>query len=94
MSRIVPNITTLEQHHQQLQADPERYRPDDCPHCGKTQLWSHGVYFRYPDRGLESQGAYNPCRRRQRKSEAVAENHSSGPSPVDLAAQRHYGGES
>ncbi|QEP41799.1 integrase [Ectothiorhodospiraceae bacterium BW-2] len=36
----------------------------------------------------------NTHRRRQRKSEAVAENHSSGPSPVDLAAQRHYGGES
>ncbi|QEP41818.1 hypothetical protein D5085_00840 [Ectothiorhodospiraceae bacterium BW-2] len=61
MSRIMPNITTLEQHHQQLQAEPEQYFPDCCPHCGKTQLWSHGVYFRYPDRGLESQGVYNPC---------------------------------
>jgi len=61
MSRIVPDISTLQQHQQQITIAPQRYHPDRCPHCGCGKLWGHGRYFRYPDRGLLHRGIYNPA---------------------------------
>ena len=60
MSRIVPNIDSLELHQKLLNSDPERYRPDHCPSCQSSNIWSHGHYLRKPDRGLESGGCFNP----------------------------------
>jgi len=60
MSRIVPNILTLEQHIHAINTDPHRYRPPCCPHCGYAVLWGHGSYTRKPDRGLNSGGSLNP----------------------------------
>ena len=57
---IVPEIHTLEQHLHQLDADPEFYRPDRCPHCGCAGLWFHGFYNRYPDRDSPSNQSLNP----------------------------------
>jgi transposase-like protein len=57
MTCILPGITTLEQHVTQLQIHPESYRPERCPHCGRSGLWCHGGYGRKADRGS---GELNP----------------------------------
>ena len=46
MCRILPGIHSLEQHLKHLQNQPESYRPQHCPHCGKSGVWSHGRYQR------------------------------------------------
>ena len=51
MSRMVPAINTLVQHQECLQNDPDAYRPEHCPHCGKAGLHHHGHYERNPPRG-------------------------------------------
>jgi transposase-like protein len=51
MARMLPAITTLEQHQQQLEDDPEVYRPARCDHCGKAGLHRHGSYERNVPRG-------------------------------------------
>lgn len=50
MSRILPGISSLEQHLQHLEMHSEAYRPDRCPHCGKAGVWLHGHYHRKADR--------------------------------------------
>jgi transposase-like protein len=42
MFRILPGIHSLEQHLEHLQSEPEAYRPECCPHCGKAGVWRHG----------------------------------------------------
>ena len=59
MDRILPGVCSLEQHQQCLGEEPERYRPERCPGCGKAGLWAHGAYRRKADRegaGAASQG--------------------------------------
>ena len=51
MPRILPEITTLEQHQKQILYDPDVYRPDCCPYCGKAGLHHHGHYQRNVPRG-------------------------------------------
>jgi hypothetical protein len=51
MKRILPEIETLEQHQLQLQSDPDAYRPERCPHCGKGGMHHHGRYERNTPRG-------------------------------------------
>jgi transposase-like protein len=51
MARMLPAITTLEQHQQQLEDDPDAYRPVRCDHCGKAGLHRHGRYERNVPRG-------------------------------------------
>jgi transposase-like protein len=46
MFRILPGIHSLEQHLAHLVDQPESYRPQRCPHCGKAGVWSHGHYER------------------------------------------------
>ena len=46
MARMLPAIETLEQHQVQLREDPEAYRPERCPHCGKGGVHRHGHYER------------------------------------------------
>lgn len=60
MSRIVPGVDSLEQHLEQLRCDPERYRPERCPRCGKAGLWCHGHYARKADRGAAGGRSLNP----------------------------------
>ena len=60
MFRIVPGIDPLEQHLSTLFSDPERYRPEACPHCGMGGLWSHGCYTRKSDRPPSGDGRQNP----------------------------------
>lgn len=50
MSRILPAIDTLVQHLSRLKHQPEAYRPERCPHCGKGSVWCHGFYTRLADR--------------------------------------------
>lgn len=47
---ILAGIESLVQHIHHLQTQPEDYRPECCPHCGKHGLWSHGSYTRQSDR--------------------------------------------
>ena len=51
MTRMLPGIETLDQHQEQLRDDPDSYRPDCCPHCGKGGLHHHGHYERNVPRG-------------------------------------------
>ena len=51
MPRMLPGIETLTQHQERLQDDPDAYRPESCPHCGKAGLHHHGHYERNPPRG-------------------------------------------
>ncbi len=51
MLRILPGIETLEQHQERLRDDPDAYRPERCPHCGKGGLHRHGHYERNVPRG-------------------------------------------
>ena len=47
MSLILSGVFTLLQHVNQLQKDPESYRPAKCP-CGHGRVWCHGRYTRKP----------------------------------------------
>ena len=60
MPRIVPGITTLEQHIELLHTNPERYRPPCCPTCGLRDLCPHGSYERKADRGGGGGDSLNP----------------------------------
>ena len=51
MARMLPGIETLDQHQQQLRDDPDGYRPERCPHCGKGGMQRHGHYERNAPRG-------------------------------------------
>ena len=57
MHNIVPSIPTLDQYLTIQKEEPERFRPDKCPYCGKAGLWSHGHYDRKADR---IDGSHNP----------------------------------
>jgi len=46
MARMLPGIETLEQHQEQLRENPDAYRPERCPHCGKVGMHRHGHYER------------------------------------------------
>ena len=50
MQRIVPSITTLEQHFLTVAQAPHEYRLPACPHCGLNGPWRHGFYLRKVDR--------------------------------------------
>ncbi len=51
MARMLPGIETIEQHQERLRDDPEAYRPERCPHCGKAGVHRHGRYERNAPRG-------------------------------------------
>jgi len=60
MALILPGIHTLEQHQRRLQVQPEDYRPERCPHCGKAGVWCHGTYSRKADREGRCDACLNP----------------------------------
>jgi hypothetical protein len=60
MARIVPGISSLKQHQQAMDTDPERYRPERCPCCGRAGLWRHGCYARKADREGRGEASLNP----------------------------------
>ena len=51
MTRIVPEVQSLEQHQHRVVKDPDAYRPACCPHCGKAGLHHHGSYRRNTPKG-------------------------------------------
>ena len=51
MSRMLPGIETLEHHQSVLENDPDAYKPERCPCCGKAGLHHHGHYERNAPRG-------------------------------------------
>ena len=60
MVLILPGVHSLEQHHRRLQVQPEDYRPERCPHCGKAGVWCHGAYSRKADREGRCDACLNP----------------------------------
>jgi hypothetical protein len=44
MNRMLPGIETLAQHQEQLRDNPDAYRPERFPHCGKGGMQRHGHY--------------------------------------------------
>ena len=51
MARMLPGIEAVEQHREQLRDDPDSYRPERCPHCGKGGMHRQGHYERNTPRG-------------------------------------------
>ena len=51
MSRMLPGIESLEQHRVLLEDNPDAYKPERCPRCGKAGLHHHGHYERNAPRG-------------------------------------------
>ncbi len=51
MARMLPGIETVEQHQERLRDDPDAYRPERCPRCGKGSVHRHGHYERNAPRG-------------------------------------------
>ena len=51
MSRMLPGIESLEQHRELRESNPDAYKPERCPRCGKTGLHHHGHYERNAPRG-------------------------------------------
>ena len=51
MARMLPGIETVELHQEQLGDDPDAYRPERCPRCGKAGMHHHGHYERNAPRG-------------------------------------------
>ena len=51
MPRMLPECSTLEQHQEHIRNDPDAYRPERCPHCGKAGLHHHGHYERNAPKG-------------------------------------------
>jgi len=62
MSHILPGINTIDQHRTHLSSNPEDYRPECCPYCGKSGLHGHGCYGRQSDREHGSRDSLNPVR--------------------------------
>lgn len=60
MHRIVSTITSLKQHFQAVEHNPDVYRPPKCPHCGLNVMWRHGCYHRKADRDGSADFTYNP----------------------------------
>ena len=46
MAHILAGIHTQDQHVHTWLNDIDAYRPAQCPHCGRSGLWVHGVYYR------------------------------------------------
>jgi hypothetical protein len=61
MARIVPGIDSVEQHLKCLEDDPEAYRPERYPHCGKAGIHRHGHYERNAPRGEGLAFALSPA---------------------------------
>ena len=59
MALILAGIHSLIQHLQQLNSNPEAYRPERCPQCGGAKLWSHGRYQRHADRENNGKNSLN-----------------------------------
>jgi transposase-like protein len=51
MARMLPGVESLEQHRMLLESNPDAYKPERCPRCGKSGLHHHGHYERNAPRG-------------------------------------------
>jgi transposase-like protein len=88
MARIVPGIHSPEQHLEHLRSDPEAYRPECCPHCGRAGVWRHGSYERKtpPGEGL----AYTLGELRIPRFLCPRCERSCSRLPMGLAPLRHF----
>ena len=60
MRPILSEIYTFSQHIiTYLCLSEDKYKPNQCPHCGFSTLWNHGTYPRCSDRIHSSQNTYN-----------------------------------
>ena len=50
---ILADVMTLFTHAQLLAFLPDKYKPDQCPHCSAKGLWNHGSYSRKADKTKE-----------------------------------------
>ena len=56
---ILPGITGLLQHQNNIKNNINLYRPERCLCCGNGMLWFHGFYYRKPDRN-SGENSLNP----------------------------------
>ena len=88
MRPILSGIYTFRQHLNTLEQTPWHYRPPHCPYCDETVIWSHGVYFRKPDRLNSKEDTMNdiPIPRFQ----CAACLHTFSTLPECIAPERWY----
>ncbi len=88
MRPILSDILTFRQHLYALEQSPLLYRPSHCPYCDGTVIWSHGVYYRKPDRLNFKEDSMNdiPIPR----SICVACSHTFSTLPECIAPSRWY----
>ena len=56
---ILPDVTGLLQHKENIKNNINLYRPKLCKYCDNTTMWFHGFCYRKPDRSGGS-GSLNP----------------------------------
>ncbi len=88
MRPILSEILTFRQHLNALINSFELYRPPSCLYCHETVIWSHGVYYRKPDRLNTGQDSCNdiPIPRFQ----CAACRHTFSTLPECIAPARWY----
>ncbi|MDP3889514.1 MAG: DUF6431 domain-containing protein [bacterium] len=60
MRYIFSGIMSLVQYVDLQKYDPYKLRPEQCPSCGRLNLWGHGCYPRESDRINPSSESLNP----------------------------------
>ena len=88
MLRIVPSVTTLEQHHRAMAQGAHEYRLPACPHCGLGKPWRHGSYQRKVDRHAGPNGARQVARVCRFLCRGCRRTHSR--LPLCIAPRRWY----
>jgi len=85
---ILPEVLTLTQHKKLLQDDVEVFRPQQCPSCGKSELWCHGHYDRKADYENCAADSLNPVAIPRFYCSYCC--HTCSVLPECLPPQRHY----
>lgn len=60
MRCILADILSLVQHNEIQNTHSEKFRPSNCPQCGKSGLWCHGHYDRKADYENSGKDSLNP----------------------------------
>jgi transposase-like protein len=53
-------MSSLIQYLSEIKLNPEQFRPEQCPCCGKSGVWLHGSYPRKADRSNNPDESLNP----------------------------------
>lgn len=57
---IFAGMSSIIQYLTEIKLNPEQFRPERCPCCGKAGVWFHGGYPRKADRSSSPDDSLNP----------------------------------